>query len=137
MASLLSKVHYGTLLSLTDWFLKRISVHKMTRSLFHPLRVIGFKEDHLIPAPKEVHDFLEQVYNTPEEEDCKCCHVKAAWLIKRVSRPLVPAELGIPYVPKEFPYNEDVDFENIIILDELTGDEVVFDKLDKGHNKQG
>ena len=40
-------------------------------------------------------------------------------------------------MPKEFPYNEDVDFENIIILDELTGDEVVFDKLDKGHNKQG
>lgn len=112
-------------------------MHKMTRSLFHQLRVIGFKEDHLIPAPKEVHDFLEQVYNTRDEEDCKCCRVKAARLIKSISRPLVPAELGISYVPKVFPHNEDVDFENITILDELTGDEVVFDKLDKGHKKQG
>ena len=40
------------------------------------LRVIGFKEDRLIPTPKEVVKFLEQVHNTPEGEGCKCCRVK-------------------------------------------------------------
>ena len=38
--------------------------------------MIGFKEDRLIPAPKEVVKFLEQVHNTSEEEGCKCCRVK-------------------------------------------------------------
>ena len=40
------------------------------------LHVIGFKEDRLIPAPKEVLKFLGQVPNKLEEEGCKCCRVK-------------------------------------------------------------
>ena len=40
------------------------------------LRVVGFDKNHLIPAPKEVLNFLEEIHNVPAEEGCKCCQVK-------------------------------------------------------------
>ena len=87
------------------------------------------KENFRAKDDKEFVDLLREMSKGT-------CSEQSVHLIKSLSRPLVPAELGIPYVPKVFPHNEDVDFANITILDELTGDEVVFDALDKGDKKQ-
>lgn len=42
------------------------------------LRVVGFNERRLIPAPNEVVNLLENMRNVPEEGECKCCRVKTS-----------------------------------------------------------
>lgn len=78
-------------------------------------------EDNLISLVKEV-----SVGNCSEEN---------VELIKSLSRPLNPADLGLLYVPKLFPLNDDADFANACILDGLSGDRVVFESYDTGDTK--
>ena len=40
------------------------------------LRIIGFKKHHLIPAAKEVLDFLSSISNVSAETENKCCQLK-------------------------------------------------------------
>jgi hypothetical protein len=56
-------------------------------------------------------------------------------LIKSLSRHINPADLGLEYVPKLFPLNDDVDFANACILDGMSGDQVVFESYDTGNTK--
>ena len=64
------------------------------------------------------------------------CSKQSVSLIKSLSRPLSAVELCIPYVPKVFPLNEDVDYTNMSILDALPGEEFMFEAFDKGDKKQ-
>ena len=64
------------------------------------------------------------------------CSEESAQLIRSLSRPLDAAGLGISFVSKVFPLNEDVDYANMAILDALPGEEVVFHAFDKGNKKQ-
>ena len=63
------------------------------------------------------------------------CSVQSAEVIQGLSRPLDPSDFGLSYVPKVFPLNEDVDFANMSVLDDLPGEEIVFEAYDVGDKK--
>ena len=88
---------------------------------------------------------LEENFRAQDDEDFVkmlrelsrgTCSDESAELNRSLSRPLDAAELGIQFVPKVFPLNEDVDYANMSILDALPGEEVVFQAYDKGGKKQ-
>ena len=64
------------------------------------------------------------------------CSEESAQLIRSLSRPLDAAGLGISFVLRVFPLNEDVDYANMAMLDARPGEEVVFHAYDKGDKKQ-
>ena len=63
------------------------------------------------------------------------CSEQTVELIKSLSRPLNPSDFGLSYVPKVFYLNDDVDYANMCSLDELPGEEVVFEAYDTGDRK--
>ena len=78
----------------------------------------------------------EELVNLLREISKGICSEHTVSLIKSLSRPLSAAELGIPYVPKVFPLNKDIDYTNMSILDALPGEEYMFGAFDKGDKKQ-
>lgn len=53
-------------------------------------------------------------------------------LIRSLSRPLNPLDFDLTNVPQLYPFNEDVDYANMCILDGLPGQEVVSQATDVG-----
>ena len=56
-------------------------------------------------------------------------------LLKSLNRPLNPADFELQYVPKLFPLNDDAEFENACMLDELPRNSVIFESYDIGNRQ--
>lgn len=78
----------------------------------------------------------EELVNLLREISKGTCSEQSVSLIKSLSRPLSATDLGIPYVPKVFPLNEDVDYTNMSIIYALPGEEFMFEAVDNGDKKQ-
>ena len=63
------------------------------------------------------------------------CSEKSAKLIKHLERPLDPAEFNLAYIPKVFALNTDVDYANMCFLEDIPGEEVLFEAFDVGDKK--
>lgn len=55
--------------------------------------------------------------------------------IKHLERPLDPAQFGLAYIPKVFALNTDVEYANICFLEDIPGEEVLFEAFDIGDKK--
>jgi hypothetical protein len=56
-------------------------------------------------------------------------------LMKILSRPLCIEDLGVSYIPKVYPLNDDVSYANICALDNMPGKEIIFYVYDIGDKK--
>ena len=56
-------------------------------------------------------------------------------LLKSLNRPLNPMDFDLQYVPKLLPLNDDAEFENACMLDELPGNSVIFESYDTGNRQ--
>ena len=63
------------------------------------------------------------------------CSEQYKKLIKHLERLLDPAHFGLAYIPKVFTLNADVEYTNMCFLEDIPGEEVLFEAFDIGDKK--